>query len=90
MGRTAHASGKTWALRGLRDRAHGERGVVIRPHSEDSSCVGIGIHVTILSEALAVTACTLNSEELSECLVNPTINSVPKTEKIQRLVASPD
>lgn len=90
MGDTEHTSGQTWALGGRLDQAHGERGVVIRPPEEDSLCEGIGTQVTVDSEAVIAAARTLISEGLSECLGNPTINSAPMNEKIQRLVASPD
>jgi DNA-binding FrmR family transcriptional regulator len=69
-------------------RAHGQLGAVVRMLDEDCSCEEIVTLMAAVSTAVNTAAFNLISASLTECLVDPSVDSGPMTEKFQKLFLS--
>ena len=69
-------------------RAHGQLGAVVRMLDEGCSCEEIVTQMAAVSKAVNTAAFNLISASLKECLVDPSIDSGPMTEKFQKLFLS--
>ncbi|HVA69757.1 MAG TPA: metal-sensitive transcriptional regulator [Acidimicrobiales bacterium] len=69
-------------------RAHGQLGAVVRMLDEGSSCEEIVTQMAAVSKAVNTAAFNLISASLKECLLDPSIDSGPMTEKFQKLFLS--
>jgi DNA-binding FrmR family transcriptional regulator len=69
-------------------RAHGQLGAIVRMLDEGASCEEIVTQMAAVSKAVNTAAFNLISTSLTECLVNPDVDSGPMTEKFQKLFLS--
>ena len=69
-------------------RAHGQLGAVVRMLDEGCSCESIVTQMAAVAKAINPAAFTLISTSLKECIVDPTVDSGPMTEKFQKLFLS--
>ena len=69
-------------------RAHGQLGAVVRMLDEGCSCEEIVTQMAAVSKAVNTAAFNLISASLKECLVDPSIDGGPMTEKFQKIFLS--
>lgn len=85
---TLHDAGQVDLISRRLKRAHGQLGAVVRMLEEGSPCEEIVMQMAAVGKAVNTAAFTLISSSLKERLVDPTVDSEPMTDRLQKLFLS--
>ena len=69
-------------------RAHGQMGAIVRMLEEGRSCEDVVMQMAAVGKALNTAAFTLISASLTECIIDPTLDTEEMTQKLQKLFLS--
>lgn len=69
-------------------RAHGQLGAIVRMLEEGRSCEDVVMQMAAVGKAINTAAFTLISASLTECIVDPTIDSNAMTQNLRKLFLS--